>query len=469
MGNMQEPITAPENPEITDLVRRRENLLRALVRETRDLLEQGDIESALAFFRQIHPADQGDVLVEMDDQIRLKMLAALLPDETAEIIEHIEPEDAVDVFEGLDVATLSSILDETRADVAADILNDLPREMSRDILEGMTESEDVTPLMGHADDTAGGLMIPDYPVVRENISASNALDILRLLGPDAEDISAVFVLDSEDKLVGTLSITRLALARPNTLVGDLMRKEFISVGPENDQEESALLMQRYNLYQLPVVSPEGRLLGVILAEDMVDVVEQEATEDMYRMAGVAGERIFGPLKNSLRNRLPWLFLNLATTFLAAGVVSVFESTIARAVALAVFLPIVAGQGGIGGTQTVTLVVRSMALGDLPSQVGFRLLSRELLLGLINGLVLGVVVGAIAYAWKGQPVLGLVLGLALLGNMVVAALAGAGVPLLLRRLNIDPAVSSAVFVTTFTDVLGFLLFLGLAAWFIGLLV
>lgn len=458
-----------DTPAITDQVRHRENLVRALVRETRDLLERGDIESALAFLRQIHPADQGDVLVEIDDQIRLDLLAGLAPGETAEIIEHIEPEEAVEIFEGVADATLAKILDETSADVAADILNDLSPGRSRDVLEGMSDSEDVALLLEHADDTAGGLMIPDYPVVQENISAASALDTLRLLGPDAEEISSVLVLGQADKLVGTLSITRLALARPNALVGDLMHREFVSVGPENDQEESARLMARYNLNQLPVVSPEGRLMGVILPEDMVDVVEEEATEDMYRMAGVAGERIFGPLSNSLKNRLPWLYINLATAFLAAGVVSMFESTIVKVVALAVFLPIVAGQGGIGGTQTVTLVVRSMALGDLPPHAGLRLLSRELLLGLINGLLLGMVVGAIAFFWKGQPVLGLILGLAMLGNMVIAALAGAGVPLLLRRLNIDPAVSSAVFVTTFTDVLGFLLFLGLAAWFINLLV
>ena len=466
---MQEPVTSLDTPAITDQVRHRENLVRALVRETRDLLERGDIESALAFLRQIHPADQGDVLVEIDDQIRLDLLAGLAPGETAEIIEHIEPEEAVEIFEGVADATLAKILDETSADVAADILNDLSPGRSRDVLEGMSDSEDVALLLEHADDTAGGLMIPDYPVVQENISAASALDTLRLLGPDAEEISSVLVLGQADKLVGTLSITRLALARPNALVGDLMHREFVSVGPENDQEESARLMARYNLNQLPVVSPEGRLMGVILPEDMVDVVEEEATEDMYRMAGVAGERIFGPLSNSLKNRLPWLYINLATAFLAAGVVSMFESTIVKVVALAVFLPIVAGQGGIGGTQTVTLVVRSMALGDLPPHAGLRLLSRELLLGLINGLLLGMVVGAIAFFWKGQPVLGLILGLAMLGNMVIAALAGAGVPLLLRRLNIDPAVSSAVFVTTFTDVLGFLLFLGLAAWFINLLV
>ncbi len=174
------------------------------------------------------------------------------------------------------------------------------------------------------------------------------------------------------------------------------------------------------------------------------------------------------MSHSLRRRLPWLYINLATAFLAAVVISLFESTIVRVVALAAFLPVVAGQGGVGGTQTVTLVVRSMALGELASRSGIRLLLRELALGLANGVLLGVVVGVVAFAWKGNYMLGLVLGLAMLGNMLVAALAGAGVPLLLRRLKMDPAVSSAVFVTTFTDVIGFVLFLGLAAAFVNLL-
>jgi magnesium transporter len=310
-------------------------------------------------------------------------------------------------------------------------------------------------------------MIPDYPVVRESTTTGNALDQLRILGPDAENVSTVFVVDDEGKPVGTLSVIRLALARPTAVVGDLADREIMSVSAKTDQEESARLMERYNLNQLPVVDQDGRLIGVILAEDMVDVVEEEATEDMYRIAGIPGERVFGPLRSSLRRRLPWLYLNLATAFLAASAVNLFESTIARMAALAVFLPVVAGQGGIGGTQTVTLVVRSMALGEIPSNIGLRLLARELALGLTNGVFLGIVVGLAAYAWKGSPMLGVVLGLAMLGNMLVAGLTGAGVPLLMRRLHLDPALSSAIFVTTFTDVIGFLLFLGLAAAFISL--
>ena len=446
----------------------RTSQIQTLAQETRKLFEEGEGEAALAFFRQIHPADQGEILVELARESRQELLTWLTPDETAEILDHIEPEEAVGVFEGVEAPVVSQILDEASPDVAADILNDLPVDRSWEILGGMKDTEEVVPLLQYPDDTAGGLMIPDYPVVRENTSAANALDRLRFLRPNADEISSIFVVDDENKLVGTLSITRLALARPNAIVGDIANREFISVRTDTDQEESARLMERYNLNRLPVVDQEGRLMGVILAEDMVDVVEEEATEDMYRMAGVVGERVFGPLKNSLRNRVPWLYMNLATAFLAALVISFFESTIAQVAALAVFLPVVAGQGGIGGTQTVTIVVRSMALGEVPPREGLPLLVRELSLGLINGALLGVIVGVIAFAWKGNPFLGVVLGVAMMGNMLVAALAGAGVPLLLRRLHLDPAVSSAVFVTTFTDVFGFLLFLGLAATFINFL-
>jgi magnesium transporter len=397
----QQPNISPET-EITEPDHSRNNQIQILAQETRRLFEEGEGEAALAFFRQIHPADQGEILVELAQESRQELLTWLTPDETAEILDHIEPEEAVGLFEGLEAPVVSQILDEASPDVAADILNDLPLDRSWEILGGMRDTEEVVPLLQHPDDTAGGVMIPDYPVVREGTSAANALDQLRFLRPDADEISTIFVVDDENKLVGTLSVTRLALARPHVIVGDIAHREFISVRTDTDQEESARLMERYNLNQLPVVDQEGRLMGVILAEDMVDVVEEEATEDMYRMAGVAGERVFGPLKNSLRNRLPWLYMNLATAFLAALVISFFESTIAQVVALAVFLPVVAGQGGIGGTQTVTIVVRSMALGEVPARVGLRLLARELSLGLINGALMGVVVGVIAFAGKVIP-------------------------------------------------------------------
>ena len=435
-----------------------------MTREINELIRGEDLQPTLSFFGRIHPVDQSDILVELSRQHRKILLEALPAESTAAILEHLGDQELLEVCGDITTPGLASVLDYTSPDVAADILNDLPAETSQQILVNMRDPREIVPLLEHRHDSAGGLMTPDYPVVLEGTTAANALDRLRLLGRAAEDISAVLVVDGEDKLVGTLSITRLALARPNRVVGELTDHDFISVHPETDQEESVRLMERYNLNQLPVVNQDDQLMGVILAEDMVDVVDQEATEDMYRMAGMPGERVFGPLINSLRHRVPWLYINLATAFLAALVISLFESTIASVVALAAFLPVVAGQGGIGGTQTVTLVVRSMALGELPSRIGFRLLVRELALGVVNGILLGVVVGVAAFAWKSNAMLGFVLGFAMMGNMIVGALAGAGVPLLLRRLRMDPAVSSAVFVTTFTDVLGFLMFLGLAAFF-----
>jgi magnesium transporter len=312
-------------------------------------------------------------------------------------------------------------------------------------------------------------MVPEYPVVADYMTAGIALDVLRILGPSAEEFSSIFVVDAHVKLLGSITITRLALSHLDIVVRNIMHPEVISVMAETDQEECARLMERYNLRHLPVVDRDHRLIGIIQVEDVVDVAKEEATEDMFRIAGIAGERVMGSLWNSVRSRLPWLYINLGTAFLAALVIGFFESTIARVAVLAMFLPVVAGQGGIAGTQTLTLVVRGMALGEIGRHSGLHLMARELLLGLVHGLLLAVAVGLVAYIWKGTPMLGVVVGVAMLGNMVVAGLAGSGVPLLLRRFNMDPAVSSAIFVTTFTDVLGFLLFLGMAAILIESLV
>ena len=229
-------------------------------------------------------------------------------------------------------------------------------------------------------------------------------------------------------------------------------------------------MERYNLRNLAVVDDEGKLVGVLKIEDMIDVFEDEATEDMYKMIGVGeGERVLGPFWLSVRSRLPWLCVNLGTALLAGLVVTLFKSTIDKAVVLAAFLPVIAGQGGIAGTQTLTLIVRSMALGEISSANARRLLAKELGLGLVHGAVLGVLVGAIVLAWAGSnEYLALVVGLAMFSNMIVAGISGVVVPFSLRALRIDPALASAVAVTTLTDVVGFLIYLGLASLAIGLI-
>ena len=382
--------------------RPREELVQLAVLEIRRYLDDEKVDDALAQFRQLHPVDQGEVLVTIVASTRLQILEALSPGETADILSEMEPQGAAELSRGMEPEILAHILEQTRPDAAADILQLLPQEKLDQTLQSMSDAQEVASLLEYREDTAGGLMTLDYPVVKETITTPNALDQLRLLGPEAENINSLLVVDDQNRLVGSLSIARLALARPNSVVGDIAEHDIISVSAETDQEECARLMERYNLIQLPVVDQNGQLTGVILAEDMIDVVEEEATEDMYRIASVAGERVMGPLRYSLRRRLPWLYINLATVLFAALMISFFESTITKVIALAVFLPVVAGQGGIGGTQTVTLVVRSMALGEVPRHLGLRLLRRELSLGLINGLLLGLVVGLVAYGWQGNP-------------------------------------------------------------------
>ena len=433
-----------------------------LMARVREDLEHKEFDSALATFMELHPADQSELLAELDDEDQQRFLRALSPEESARILEQMVPEEAAEVFGEIETPALADILDEAPPDVAADLLKQLPEEQSQEALEGMEEARDVTPLLEYPDESAGGIMTPEYVSVRDDATAAIALDLVRIHGSRIEEMGAVPVVDTDRKLVGSLSVLRLALARPSTLVRDIMDPEVVSVAVGTDQEECALLMGRYDLKYLPVVDEERRLAGIILIEDVVDVLEEEATEDMYKMAGITGERLFGPFQSSVRRRLPWLFLNLATTILAALTISLFESTIVKVVALAVFLPVVAGQGGIGGTQTLTMVIRGMALRDVPERRAFQLLAREVSLGVIHGLVLGLAIGVLAYAWKGNATLGLVLGAAMVGNMVIGGFAGAATPLLLRLFRVDPALGSAVIVTTITDVVGFLLFLGIAA-------
>ena len=439
-----------------------------LASRIRGHLARREYEAALPIFLSLHPADQAVLLVEADQEHRQGLLAFLSSEESAGILEQMDPEEAIEVFGRLEAPALASILDTASPDVAADVLKQLPEGRSQRTLEGMGEREGVAPLLAYPDESAGGVMTPEFLSVRDDMSAANALDSLRIRGPDAESISLILISDAEGKLVGSLSVARLALARPSSMVRDIMESDVVSVAASTDQEECARLMERYDLNNLPVVDEERRLIGVILVEDVVDVLDEEATEDMYRMTGIGGERLFGPLPSSIRRRLPWLYLNLGTTILAALVINLFESTIEKVVVLAVFLPVVAGQGGIGGTQTLTLVIRSIALGDLPERRALGLLARELFLGLIHGILLGVAIGLLAYAWKGNWMLGIVLGVAMVGNMAVAGLMGAATPLMLRLFRLDPALGSAVVVTTITDVVGFLLFLGIATALISFL-
>jgi magnesium transporter len=275
----------------------------------------------------------------------------------------------------------------------------------------------------------------------------------------------LYVTDERQHLVGVTSLRRLLLVSPETPLKRIMATDLISARVDMDQEEVARQVAAYNLLAIPVVDEENKLVGVITVDDVIDVIKDEATEDIYRLAGVAGdERVFTPAKESLRKRLPWLGINLGTAFLAASVVGLFTGTIDAFPILAVFMPIVAGMGGNAATQTLTVIVRGIALGELTWGNSRKALLKEAMVGIGNGVALGLVAALVAWATRGDPVLGVVLGTAMVINMFVAATAGVLIPLGLRAASVDPALASSVFITTMTDVFGFLSFLGLATIF-----
>jgi magnesium transporter len=286
---------------------------------------------------------------------------------------------------------------------------------------------------------------------------------LRLRKPLADEAYYLYVLDAANRLQGVVNLRELIISDPSTPIVEVMTRDAIAVEPETDQEEAARLIQKYRLRALPVVDEERVLQGIITADDAMEVASEEATEDMYRMVGLlSDESVYAPVAVSARRRVPWLAINLVAAFAAAAIVAAFEDTIAKAAALAVFMPVVAGQGGNSGIQSITIVIRGLALGEIRGEDARRVLTKEVAIGLVKGLVFGLVIGAIAWAWQGAPAWGLVVGLALGLNMLVAGFLGATIPLTLRALRLDPAVASGIFLTACTDVLGFLFLLGLGA-------
>jgi magnesium transporter len=307
-------------------------------------------------------------------------------------------------------------------------------------------------------------MNPNVFALAEDMTVGESITALQT-SRDVEMVFYLYVVDARGHLVGVTSLRRLLLVSPETPLKRIMTADPISARVDMDQEEVARLVASYNLLAIPVVDEQNKLVGVITVDDVIDVIKDEATEDLYRLAGVSSdERVFTPATESLRKRMPWLIVNLATAFLAAGVVGIFQSTISGWVALAVFMPIVAGMGGNAATQTLTVIVRGIALGELTWSNSRKALAKELLVGIGNGLVVGSIAAVVAWIMNGDPRLGILLALAMVVNLFVAGLAGTLIPLGLKALKIDPALASAVFITTFTDVAGFASFLGLATLF-----
>ncbi len=435
-----------------------------------NLLQDNNLDEAARYLRGLHPADSAEILAWLEPEQQAAMVERLQAPELAMVFEQMYEEDMVEVAQHLDVGALADVLDEMEPDTAADLLNEMEPADAAEVLEQMDEAEQVTSLLAYDEDTAGGIMNTPPPSLRRWMTVEESFAFVKKHYRDASEIFYLYVIDRYYRLIGVVNLRALILADPNQTIEQIMNRDVISVKTTMDQEAVAQILARYDLMAVPVVDQEERLVGLITHDDVVDVLEEEATEDIYRLAQVGEDsEIFSPLKRSIRNRFPWLAINLLTAFMASSVVSMFEGTIAQAALLAAFMPMVAGQGGNAGTQTMTIMVRSLALGEITSRDTLNALWHELQIGLLHGIALGIMVGVAAWLWKGNPMLSLVIGLAMLGNFIVAAAAGVIVPMVLKWLKVDPALASGVFVTAATDTLGFTLFLGLATYFIRWLV
>jgi len=434
------------------------------------LLRIGATANLLNLLQKQHPADLAQIFSSLQDRDRQASFSLLVERNSKlamEALSELGPEAGAALLADRSADEIARFVQELPSDDAAAIIDYLPKELSASVLDLMRrkESASVENLLEYPEQTAGRIMNPNVFALSEELTVGEAITELQS-ARDVEMVFYLYVVDVRRHLVGVVSLRRLLLVSPETPLKRIMTADLISVRVDTDQEEVARQVASYNLLAIPVVEEENKLVGVITVDDVIDVIKDEATEDIYRLAGVTGdERAFTPPGESLRKRLPWLTVNLATAFLAAFVVGLFERTIDKVVALAVFMPIVAGMGGNAATQTLTVVVRGIALGELSWSNSRKALLKEAVVGIGNGLALGMLAAMVAWMMKGDLVLGAVLALAMVINMFVAATAGTLIPLGLRAAKIDPALASSVFITTLTDVAGFASFLGLATVFL----
>lgn len=436
---------------------------REVLEDARSLAHAGEWAKLVSLVTSLHPADLAELVLDLDENERRELLSHLPTDVVGQLFEFVEDDELRDLIRSIGVEELPAVLEEVEDDVAADVIQQLEPEQQAETLAQLDRGDDVAELLQYREESAGGLMSRGFVALNQEISVQQAIDYLRVLRPPSDRAYYLYVIDKDRKLQGTVSIRDLIVSAPRTPLAEITQRDVHAVSTTTDQEEAARTLQKYNLLALPVVDEHGRLEGIMTADDLIDVLQEEATEDMYRMAGVGeDERVFSPVGISVRRRLPWMMVNLVTAFLAASVVGIFDSALSKAAILAVFMPVVAGQGGNAGTQTATIAVRSIALGDLDVADVFRACRKEIMVAMANGIAIGATAAIASYVWKQNEALSLVLGIALFLNICAATLGGILIPLGLKAMKIDPALAANIFVTTVTDVMGFFFFLGIAS-------
>jgi magnesium transporter len=457
--------------EAADAFRDDDGSVRAeFIERVRDLIERGDAGALRVLAGDLHEADTGDLIEALDPGLRPRFVE--LMGREFDFTALTEVADAVreEILEELPPATVAEGVRELDSDDAAHILEDLPQQEQAEILEQLPPQERgaVERILHYPEDSAGRRMQTEFIAVPPSWTVGHAIDHLRDTADLPERFFELYVVDEARKLLGAVGLDLLLRSKRPVPIADLMDPDRRRVRATDDQEAVARMFERYNLVAAPVVDDGERLVGVLTFDDIVDVIEEEASEDIRALGGVIrDEELADSVWTIARGRFNWLLVNLATAFLASSVLGFFEGQLQKMVALAVLAPIVASQGGNATTQTMTVAVRALATRELTDSNAWRIILRELAVGVVNGVAFAVITGVAAWAWFKVPGLGVVIGLAMLCNMMAAALGGILIPLALNRLRVDPAVASSPFVTTVTDVVGFFAFLTIATVWFGL--
>jgi magnesium transporter len=448
---------AEEPPVLTD----------ELIRAVDQALDDGDLAQAVALAAPLHAADQADLLEQLHGEDRASLMAELQPQLDPEVLVHLDETVRDELIEQLGPEETSAAIAQLETDDAIDILEDLDEAERRAILQALPLPDRTVLAQGltYPEDSAGRLMQRELVAAPEFWTVGQTIDYLRAHPDLPDDFYDIYIVDPKFSPVGSIPLSKVLRSKRGVLLTELKLKELHLISFDQDQEDVAFRFRQYDLVSAPVVDAHGRLLGVITVDDIVHVMEEEAEEDILGLGGVQESDVFAsPLQTGLR-RFPWLLVNLGTAILASIVIAQFDASISQVVALAVLMPIVASMGGNAGTQTLTVVVRALAVKEVTPANAMRVLGKELIAGSLNGLLFMVTGVLVAFVWYGNLQLGILFGVAMLVTVAAGALAGVAIPVTMERLGLDPAVVSTVFLTTITDVVGFFTFLGLAALYL----
>ena len=442
-----------------------------LIRDVKSLIEKGDEEALTKLIDELRPADMADLIEHLDHDERLFVFKILEPEGAGEVLVEIEPPVQGRLLEDLDNKALREIVQELESDDAADVIGDLPVERAREIIKGLRGevSEEIEKLLPYPEDTAGGIMALEFVAIKADSTVQDAIEVIREKGEEVENLYYLWVVDDHDHLVGVVSLKDLLVEPRDRKISEIMNPEVISVNVHADQEEVIQLVKRYDLVNIPVVDDQNRLVGRITHDDVIDVIEDEVDEDMTRMAGVMDQEITeeSAVKIS-RARLPWLIGGIMGEFISALVISRFESSLEKIIALSFFFPVIMAMGGNTGQQAAIIVVRGLATGDISLIKTGKRLFTELKVALGNGIICGVLLGLIVGTWLGNYELGAVVGLALLTVMLNAGLIGSAIPLFFKKIGVDPALATGPFVSTFNDIFGLLIYLFYVTYYLRLI-